>query len=84
MRTFVINGAAALWSLAPVRLTYRLVSAGLNLVTVRELVTALCRADLHLTLIAIAWLIPWEKVAVLAYRFTRHRRTARLVTASAR
>jgi hypothetical protein len=60
-----------LWNFTPIRLAIRLANMGLNLVTLRELITALGRADLHLTLIAIAWLIPWEKVAVLAYRFIR-------------
>lgn len=60
-----------LWNLTPIRLAIRLANTGLNLVTTRELITALTRADLGLTLIAIAWLIPWEKVAVLAYRLIR-------------
>ncbi|MFI0453450.1 hypothetical protein [Actinomadura sp. 6N118] len=60
-----------LWNLTPVRLAIRLANTGLNLVTTRELITALTRADLGLTLIAIAWLIPWEKVALLAYRLIR-------------
>lgn len=63
----------ALWNLAPVRLVVRLANMGLNLVTLRELITALIRAELGATLIAIAWLIPWEKVAVLAYRLIRQR-----------
>ncbi|MBO2452993.1 hypothetical protein J4573_38285 [Actinomadura barringtoniae] len=61
----------AIWNFTPVRLAVRLANMGLNLVTLRELVMALVRAELGATLIAIAWLIPWEKVAGLAYRLIR-------------
>jgi len=63
----------ALWNFTPFRLAVRLANAGLNLVTLRELIMALVRAELGATLIAIAWLIPWEKVAVLTYRLIRQR-----------
>ncbi|GAA2631835.1 hypothetical protein SMC26_21750 [Actinomadura fulvescens] len=63
-----------IWNLTPIRLAVRLGGTGLNLVTTRELITALTRADLGLALIAIAWLVPWEKVAVLVYRLIRRRR----------
>ncbi|WP_433333263.1 hypothetical protein [Spirillospora sp. CA-294931] len=58
----------ALWQLAPVRIAARLVNAGLNLVGARDLTVALVRADLLLIVIAIAWLIPWGRLVVLAWR----------------
>ncbi|MFG2004016.1 hypothetical protein ACGFNU_33150 [Spirillospora sp. NPDC048911] len=70
-----------LWNLTPVRLAVRLANTGLNLVTARDLITALTRADLGLILIAIAWLIPWDKVALLAYGLIRQRRPLQPSTA---
>ncbi|KAB2344754.1 hypothetical protein [Actinomadura rudentiformis] len=73
----------ALWQLTPVRLAARLGNIGLNTITAQELLDALVHTELIAALVAIAWLIPWERIALATYRSLR-RRQASMSTTGAR
>ncbi|KAB2342139.1 hypothetical protein [Actinomadura rudentiformis] len=59
---------SALWQLTPLRIGIRLVNVALNTISAQELLTALIHTELVAGLVAIAWLVPWERLALPAFR----------------
>ncbi|GAA2630512.1 hypothetical protein SMC26_23285 [Actinomadura fulvescens] len=69
----------ALWRLTPLRIGVRLFNVGLNTVSVQDLLTALVQAELVAGLVALAWLLPWERLAVHTHRHLRARAAVKSV-----
>lgn len=69
------NSLTALWNLTFVRIVAGLANAGLNVLAARDLLDAVLQVSPGATLIAVAWLMPWQRLARPAVRhfFASHR-----------